>query len=354
MAETTITYKCPNCDAGLIFDAEKQLFACEFCLSEFGEDDLKGTSSQEKAEKAERENSEFREEINEYHCQSCGAQIIADKSTVADFCYYCHNPVVLVDRVTGSLKPVKIIPFAFDKAAAKEAFLRFAKKKRFLPRDYFSLDTAEKISGVYFPFWVTDADTLAHLDTVAHRVAKWRSGSYRYTEISNYSVKRSGYIHFEDITTSAYSEEDKRMLEGILPYPMEAYRDFSMPYLLGYVAKKKDMEREAVQGEVRERMKSYATTLLKRTVNGYGKVDTPSVCVNINSCHWDYSLLPVWILTYRKKGRKKDKVYTYAMNGSTGKVYGELPVSIPKILATAGAIVTALTTVFTLIGRFLI
>ena len=354
MAETTVTYKCPNCDAGLTFNAEKQLFVCDFCISDFTEEDLKKTASQEKAEKAERENKEFSESINEYYCSSCGAEIITDKSTVADFCYYCHNPVVLIDRVCGSMKPSKIIPFAFDKEAAKESFLRFAKKKRFLPKDYFSVDTAEKISGVYFPFWVTDADTLAHLDTIAHNVRKWRAGEYRYTEISNFAVKRSGYIHFEDITTSAFSEEDKKMLEGILPYPMDAYRDFSMPYLLGYSAKKKDMEREAVQNEVRDRMHSYATTLLRGTVRGYGKVDTPSVAINIRSCHWEYSLLPIWILTYRKKKRKKEKVYTYAMNGNTGKIYGELPVSIPKVLALAGAVFGTLTVLFTLIGRFLL
>ena len=33
-------------------------------------------------------------------------------------------------------------------------------------------------------------------------------------------------------------------------------------------------------------------------------------------------------------------MYVYAMNGSTGKVYGELPVSIPKlILAALGAFI---------------
>ena len=29
----TVSYKCPNCDAGLLFSAEKQKFVCEFCLS---------------------------------------------------------------------------------------------------------------------------------------------------------------------------------------------------------------------------------------------------------------------------------------------------------------------------------
>ena len=52
MAESTVSYKCPNCDAGLLFDAEKQMFVCEFCISEFSEDDLSATDSAERAEKA--------------------------------------------------------------------------------------------------------------------------------------------------------------------------------------------------------------------------------------------------------------------------------------------------------------
>ena len=44
MAESTVVYKCPNCDAGLLFDAEKQKFICEFCISEFTEAELADTS----------------------------------------------------------------------------------------------------------------------------------------------------------------------------------------------------------------------------------------------------------------------------------------------------------------------
>ena len=44
--------------------------------------------------------------------------------------------------------------------------------------------------------------------------------------------------------------------------------------------------------------------------------------------------MPLWMLNYQHKG----KTYTYAMNGYTGKVYGQLPLS-GKRLAILGAIV---------------
>ena len=156
--DTTLTYKCPNCDAGLRFDAAEAKFVCDFCISSFTEEELQKTDAGERARAHEESDAAFSGGVNEYHCPSCGAEVIADKATAADFCYYCHNPVVLADRVTGALAPTKIIPFKLDKKAAKDTFLRYAKKKWFVPNDYFAPEHSDKISGIYYPFWVTDAD----------------------------------------------------------------------------------------------------------------------------------------------------------------------------------------------------
>ena len=37
-----ITYKCPNCGGGLTFNAEKQKYKCEYCLSEFSQEGSEG------------------------------------------------------------------------------------------------------------------------------------------------------------------------------------------------------------------------------------------------------------------------------------------------------------------------
>ena len=346
--DKTVTYKCPNCDAGLLFDPPKQKFVCEFCISEFTEEELLSQEDVGAREEEEKENEEFSSRINEYNCPSCGAEIITDANTVADTCFYCHNPIVLSAKVSGNLKPSKIIPFKFDKEEAKNIFLRFAKKKKFTPKDYASVENAEKISGVYYPFWVVDADTVADADYKAKNIRTWRAGNYRYTEVSHYELMRGGNIHFEDITTAAISEEDKEMLEGVLPYPIDSHKDFAMPYLQGFVAKKKNIEREMLTPEVRAKMDSYAAELLRRTVRGYESVDERGLCVKVGSSHWEYTLMPIWILTYKHK----DKNYTYAMNGYTGKVYGKLPLSIPKLLLLAGGVFLLSLVICMLFGFF--
>ena len=346
--DATVTYKCPNCDAGLIFDAEKQKFVCEFCISSFSEDELNSTEAAERAEQSERDNAEFSSSVDEYFCPSCGAEVIADKSTVADTCYYCHNPIVLSDKISGAMKPEKIVPFTLNKDSAIEEFHRFAKKKIFVPKDYFATAQMEKMSGVYYPFWVTDADTEASMSAVGKEIRTWREGDYRCTETTIYDVERAGRIHFEDITTAAISTEDKAMLEGILPYPTDAYKDFSMPYLQGFVAKKRDLSRENITGEVRSRMGDYAEQLFRGTARQYDTLNVKSSSQNVLSSHWLYALMPVWILTYKKKGRteKSDKTFVYAMNGNTGKLYGELPISAIKLAALCVAVFAAALLVF--------
>ena len=170
-------------------------------------------------------------------------------------------------------------------------------------------------------------------------------GDYRYTETSKYHIHRKGEIHFEDIVTPAITEEDREMLDGILPYPSDSLKDFSMPYLSGFVAKKRDIEKEAVREAVRARMQSYAGTLLRDTIRGYTTVTPTTPRLLTKRMHWDYTLMPIWLLTYTRHG----KTYTYAMNGYTGKVYGEIPVSGGK-LALLGSLVTAATSTLMALG----
>lgn len=343
--QTALSYQCPNCSAGLSFHPDKQKFCCEFCLSEFTEEELNGRAAEAEAEAkaeaatreaAEREvpDEDFCTQMDTYACPSCGAEIMTDHATAATLCPYCHNPVILSGRLAGQMRPHKVIPFQLDQEAATQRFLAFAGKKWFVPRDFIAKEHAEKITGIYYPFWVTDADTSAHLSARATTVRHWRQGNYRYTETRRFHVVRDGNIHFEDIVTPALREEDREMLDGILPYPSDSLQDFSMPYLSGFLAKKRDIEKESVREAVHTRMTNYAKTLLGNTINGYHSVTLNTPNMKTHSLHWDYTLMPIWLLTYQHNG----KSYTYAMNGYTGKVYGQLPISGKRLALFAGIV----------------
>lgn len=344
---TTLTYPCPNCGAGLVFRPDKGVLGCEFCLSEFTEEEVLSaereradedarSAAEEAAAATEQVDEDYCAAMTEYVCASCGAMILCDEHTAATTCPYCHNPVLLTGRLQGQMKPHKIIPFRFDKQGACEKFLAFAGKKLFVPRDFIHNSQLERITGIYYPFWVTDADTNATMTARATRVRSWRAGDYRYTETSKFRIFRAGEIHFEDIVTPAITEEDREMLDGILPYPSDSLEDFAMPRLQGFLAKKRNIEQESVREAVKNRMTDYSRTLLRNTIHGYTSVTPNEPRLLLRGMHWSYTLMPIWLLTYIRRG----KTYTFAMNGYTGKVFGQLPVS-GKRLAVLGAIVAA-------------
>ena len=55
----------------------------------------------------------------------------------------------------------------------------------------------------------------------------------------------------------------------------------------------------------------------------------------------DYILLPVWMVNVKYK----NKDYTFAMNGQTGKLVGNLPVSTKRVVGLFAAIAASLSAI---------
>lgn len=67
---------------------------------------------------------------------------------------------------------------------------------------------------------------------------------------------------------------------------------------------------------------------------GYTSVTPISKNVTALSVKWHYTLLPMWLMTYKYGG----KDYYFAMNGQSRKIAGKIPISIPRLLGFAGAL----------------
>lgn len=340
-AGSMASIKCPCCGAPLTFDPASQQFKCEFCLSSFSKKEI------ERPTPCEVET--MPQALNEYNCPSCGATVLADENTTADFCAYCGNPVILKGRMTGEIKPDLIIPFKVTKVQAQDILRNYLKKKKFVPRSFFDQANLDKVTGVYHPFWEMDADTNSSINATATTSNSWTSGDRRYTKTNYFNVYRQGEIHFEDISVNALKDADKMLLEGVLPYPIEEHKPFAMEYLSGFLSKKYDLNRQDVEGEARSKMYNYAGKILQDTVKGFDSVKIDKQSVIVNHATWDYTLLPIWVLAYRYGG----KVYTFAVNGVTGKVFGEIPLSKPRQWLCAGGIAAAVALIIGLIGGLL-
>ncbi len=358
-----VTYKCPNCGGGLIFDPQAQDFGCEYCGSHFTEEELdrlapaREQEDRQPAPEPEAAGAPGPGEASAqehyavvYRCPSCGAEVVTDETTAATFCYYCHNPVVLEGRLQGEYAPDKVIPFAVERERAVSDFLEWAGKKWFVPRAFFSKQQIEKISGVYFPYWTADFDIHGVLEGTGTQVRTWRAGNTEYTETRHYRVAREGRLVFEEIVRNALQKANRKLVEGILPFNGSAAKDFQMGYLSGFQAEKRDVDKEQVEQEVAGEAREYSETLLRESAPGYAAVVPSRLDADVVKADWHYILLPVWVLTYKGRG---GKIYYYAMNGQTGKVCGELPVDGKRLAALFAAVALPLFAILSLGGWLL-
>ena len=371
----TMNYKCPNCGGPLQFNPDKQMFSCEYCTSDFtaekiqqlfaesekqeslNEQEVK--SSQEKQAQAQAKGEEFGEEnLVSYSCPSCGAEVITAESTAATTCYYCQNPVVLGSRLSGEFKPDSVIPFALTKEKAQDAFLKMCGKKKFLPKGFAGNAHFENLHGVYFPYWYVDEKMQSSMVATGKKVRRWSSGNRRYTETSTYRLFRTGDLNIKNVFEEALrsknsqkeadqnskeamqylsgfqAEKRHEMLQCVHPFDVTQAKPFAMSYLSGFQAEKRELDKQDVKGEIDRRMDNYAQSLLKDTMGGFQEIHVENYDDKTFEQRWRYTLLPVWIVTYKFKG----EILPFAINGQTGKTYGKLPVAMGKLIGWGAAV----------------
>jgi DNA-directed RNA polymerase subunit RPC12/RpoP len=333
----TVTYKCPNCDAGLIFDPQSGNFACEYCNAQFTEEELNAPKAQSDTNGSPESSDSGDYAGNSlYRCPSCGAEVITDDTTAATMCVYCHNPVILSGKVDGTYKPDYVVPFTVEKARVQELFKEWCGKKKFIQDEFLKQAKSELLMGVYYPFWVVDCKVSAGLSARGEKVRTWRSGNTEYTETSIYTVIREGDIDFNDIAVTALDKKQARILDGVHPYDMTKAVPFSPAFFSGFLAEKRNIEKENARPKVEQIIQESSKSLLLGTVSGYSSLSVISQKAAAESEKWLYLMLPAWMFTYKYKGED----YYFSMNGESGKIAGRVPVS-PKKLSILFAGLTA-------------
>ncbi len=313
-----ISYHCPSCSADLKFNPTTGSFVCTYCDSIFTSADLEDQGGQGNTPTQPAQGGDA-PQVMEYHCANCGAQVITGDTTVATECYYCHSAVILKSRLADGALPQRIVPFRFDKAQAQETFRKWAHRKNFIPKEF---GNEENIQGVYFPYWLVDVDGEVEYTGTEYQIEErpFLTGHRRYRV--EYDIVKKGQIHMEDIALSALKQSRKELLEGVQPFHQDGMVPFRMTYLAGFQAEEKDMdESESDTPALHKMMGDYAEAKLRDTLSRHGRHVKQSFDFVPQAVHWEYSLMPVWLLSRQYKG----EYYYFAMNAQTGKVCGKLP-----------------------------
>jgi hypothetical protein len=111
------------------------------------------------------------------------------------------------------------------------------------------------------------------------------------------------------------------IMESIEPFDLSQALQFQPAYLAGFLAERYDLDAERAQGRARQRLDQSGGRVFTQSVRGYSQVSCSAANVAVQGVRVHYALLPVWMLTTLWRGQR----FTFAMNGQTGRMVGDLP-----------------------------
>ena len=374
----TTTYKCPSCGAAMEFDSESQKMKCPQCgnqvdVSSFGEmnGEEQGEACDNGGPEGEQgqtydENSEFAGQdfgseqfegdgfdgtmnMKVYHCQSCGAELMSDEYTSAVICSFCGNPSLVEDRLTGAYKPKKIIPFKINREQAKDIYRKWVRRGKLTPSTLKSQSTIETISGLYVPFWLYDYRAESQMVASAEKIRTRRSGDTEYTYHDHFHVYRDVEADFQRIPADASEKMEDGAMDKMEPYLYNELEPFAPAYLQGYLSERYNLTHQEMEPRVNRRVDKYITEMTRDTIVGYSTVSVRSNRIRRSNYNVQYVLLPVWVLNCRYQ----NKDFQFMLNGQTGKIVADRPISKLRALAW-GAGIFAATLIITMLGGLLI
>lgn len=326
-------YECPHCGGMVAFDTASQKLKCPYCDSEFDVDAMKTLEHETREQKEDsfdwdspagnQWEQEEMEQMVVYVCQSCGGEIVADKTLGATSCPYCGNNVVVKEQFSGDLKPDYIIPFKLDKEAAKKKLKEHFSGKKLLPKSFQSENKLEEIKGVYVPFWLFDAEAEGEVRYKGTRVHTWSDPNFIYTRTSFYDIVRGGSVEFERIPVDGSSKMPDDLMESIEPFDFSQAEPFKPAFMAGFLADRYDVTADESVDRANSRIKRSTKEILDASITGGYATKTPvGSYVNLKNGKAKYALYPVWVMTTQWRGEN----FLFAMNGQTGKMVGNLPI----------------------------
>jgi len=358
------SYKCPNWAANLVFDANQQKLTCSHCGTALSPKDAVKEFSKLNSEAMSQENArdealkaddpgpsieirEDQEEIEEssgedkaqyysdddsiqFVCGNCGAAVITDKNTTATFCAFCGSPTIIQERLVDARKPDYIIPFAISRENAIRHFLKWCGSGRLTPVDFVDSKNIQKITGLYVPFWLLSADVDIEMKATGIMQISFEDEGVAAEVIDSdyYSILRKGRITWKLVPYDSASHVEDELMRKISPLGYDKIVKFDMAYLSGFFADRYDVPWNKMERDLKNRIVKSIDRIFKDSTNQYAHVESVKDDSMIHPLRAKYAMIPVWFLTYRYAG----KTYYFAMNGQTGKIAGEYPISVLKIL----------------------
>ncbi len=347
MAEVSALRKhpCPECGGDAEWNAEKKALACPYCGTVLpwsdGEDPLGATISEHPLETAlasvSQENRGLKAEKKSVKCESCQAISIFDPDRAAQRCDFCGSPAIVpVDDMKDVITPESLLPVVLAATQVRDQLRAWYGSRWWAPSKLKRSALTDTLLGIYLPYWTFDA----HVD------AQWTAESgYYYYETETYrdsngntqtrQVRHTRWEQsagqlahfFDDDAVPGTVGVHTALLRKVEPFPtVSDLRPYEPAFVRGWTVERYQVDLRQASEISKQQMDATIQQLCTREVPGDTQRNL-EILSEYQGRTFKHILVPVWLATYTY-GRKSFQV---VVNGYTGKMAGEHPLSWVKI-----------------------
>jgi hypothetical protein len=285
-----------------------------------------------------------------FRCENCGAEVQVAPSQLSYTCPFCESTYVVEvsAEVAHRQPPEFVIGFAVTPEQAASKFDEWIKRGGwFRPSDLRQAKVEERLRGVYLPFW---SFSMLAQSRFSANIGEYWYRTETYTTVENgktvtrtrqvretewWPLEGKHHRYYSGYLVSGSRGLPQRYADSIKPFQTAALKRYEPYFLAGWLAEQYSIERDAAEKLCREEFERWVQEHVQAFLPG----DTSSglACqTEFSDITSDLILLPIYLLTYRYQ----DKQNRFLINGQTGRLFGEKPISWQRIaLAILVAIV---------------
>ena len=337
------TFPCAGCGAKLSFAPGTRDLKCEFCGTQNaiaeGDARIEELDFETYLKALEGKQETFEEE--HVRCEKCGAEQNLGSSLFASQCTFCGAAIVSKGYANRRIKPKSLVPFTIDHQHAQDAFRSWVKGLWLAPgelKKYAQSDAG--VTGTYIPFWTYDCRTSS--DYRGERGDSYYTNeSYTTRNSAGESVTEArrvqqtrwspaaGHVdQFHDdvlvlASQSLPSELRGATMEWNLKEGLVAYQP---EFVSGFRAEAYQIGLADAFPLAKKQIDARVYSLVRKDIGG-DQQRVHDISSRYSDIRFKHVLLPVWISAYRFR----DKTYRFLVNGQTGEVAGESPLSWQRV-----------------------
>lgn len=330
---TTNAYQCDGCGAPLIYKPGTTYLVCEHCGSKKSIDqtpnEVTESDFNKYIENFEQENLSTTKVIT---CSNCKATPTVDENLKSMACPYCGSPLVEKNvHQERYIKPGYVSPFQINKEEINNILGKWVKGLWFAPNKIQRAALSPlNLNGIYMPFWTFDAQTTtdykgqrgdAYYVTVG-------SGKNRRTErrIRWSSVRGTIENFYDDVLINGSNTLDPTILSKIQGWDTHSVLKINNSYLSGFITEKYQVNLKDAFTYAKQEIESSERANVRYAIGGDDQR------ISFMQTHYSketfkHILLPIYVSSFRYQ----NKLYSFYVNGSTGRISGKRPYSKWKI-----------------------